>query len=99
MLTRDDVAQIKAARGVYRAADVARNYDVHRSTIKRIWDGTVHSDVSPAPDFPDLVVRYRPSDMADDIAILLARGMHPREIAHTLNISISTVWAYRGVLL
>ena len=97
MLTTDAVAEIKAAKDVYRAADVARNYQVHRSTVKRIWDGQIHTDVSPAPDFPDLTIRYRPSDLAEDIAVLAGRGMKPREIAQELGISVSAVWQMRGV--
>lgn len=97
MLSRDEVAEIKAAKGIYRQADVAKAYDVHRSTIKRIWDGTIHGAVAPARDFPDIPVKYKPRDLADDIAVLLARGMHPNEVAALLNVSTSAVWNYKGV--
>lgn len=97
MLSADAVSQIKAARGVYRASDVARAYDVHKSTIKRIWDGSVHGAVAPALDFPDLSVKYKPRDLTEDIAIYLERGMTPKEVANALDISERSVWRYKGV--
>ena len=92
----NDVAAIKAAQGVYRAADVARAYGVHPSTVTRIWDGQSHADIRPAPDFPDIPVQYRPRDLADDIHIMLERGMSVNEVAQLLNIHRSSV--YRVVL-
>lgn len=95
-LTTDAVAEIKAAQGVYRASDVARAYDCHRSTIKRIWDGAIHVDLSPAADFPDIVAKHRPSDKADDLNILIGRGMSINEAADALGMARSTAYEIRG---
>lgn len=99
MLTKDTVANIKASQGVYRASDVARHFKCHRSTVKRIWDGQVHRQVSPASDFPDIAALRRPVDLLEDINLLLDRGMTPYEVAVSLGISERSVWIYKGVFV
>lgn len=98
-LTTTTVANIKASEGVYRASDVGRHYGVHRSTVCRIWQGQIHRDVSPAPDFPDIHTRLRGEDLTEEIRTLLARGMKPSEIAEHLGIAERTVWYHRGVFV
>jgi hypothetical protein len=99
MLTTDTVANIKACNGIYRASDTARHFGVHRSTVKRIWDGQVHRQVSPAPDFPDIAALRRPVDLIEDINLLLDRGLCPYEVALALGISERSVWVYKGVFI
>lgn len=98
-LTREAVADIKAAQGTYKAADVARSYQCHRSTVVRIWTGAVHREVIPNQEPPNVTSRNRPSELKDDIQILLDRGMSPEEVAQALNISVSSVYVYRGVFV
>lgn len=98
-LDADKVALIRAANGVYRASDVARAYDVHRSTVVRIWAGVIHEDVRPAPEAPDIITKTRPRDVAEDIQILLDRGLSHQEVADALGISKGAVSAYKGVFL
>lgn len=99
MLTTDAVGQIKAAQGIYRASDVARAYEVHRSTVKRIWDGAVHKQVSPATDFPDIAARPNRQDLADDLRIYMERGMKLDEAAQALNISRATAYQLKGIFV
>lgn len=98
MLTRDAVGQIKAAEGVYRAADVARYYGVHRSTILNIWRGRRHVSV-PATDFPDIDTRPSRDQLAEDLELLLGRGMSMDEAADALGVSRRTVYLIRGLFL
>jgi DNA invertase Pin-like site-specific DNA recombinase len=95
-LTTDKVELVKASYGVYAAADVARAFQVHRSTVTRIWNGEYHQDVPPAEDAPNIVTRNRPGSMREDVLILLDRGMTVQEVADELNISRSSVYALRG---
>lgn len=99
MLTNDAVADIKAAQGIYRAADVARAYNVHRSTIKRIWDGQVHRNVCASGDFPDIVARPKREDLAEDLYTLLQRGRSVEEAARELNISRTAAYQIKGIFL
>lgn len=96
-LTTQTVAEIKACHTIYRAADVARNYDIHRSTVKRIWDGQIHQEVLPAQDFPEIVVKPRVSELIEDVRILTDRGWPVKRIADYLNISERAVYECRGV--
>lgn len=98
-LTEDAVSLIRASEGTYRASDVARAYDVHRSTVTRIWAGVIHSDVMPAPEPPSITTKPRPRDLAEDIRILTGRGMSIKEVANTLGISVGAVAQYRGVFV
>lgn len=95
-LTREQAAEIKASRGLYRASDVAREYDVHPSTVARIWAGEAYKDIRPSREAPDINVITRPRDVVDDIRTLLMRGMKPVEVAKRLQISIGSVYAYGG---
>src|SRR5690242_21260296 len=98
-LTTETVEFIKASQGLYRASDVARHYGVHRSTVTRIWDGAVHSSVSPAVEPPNVISRPRPSELAEDIRLLLGRGMTPVEVAEALGVSVASVYVQRGVFV
>lgn len=98
-LTDEAVSQIKTAQGLYRAADVARAYGCHRSTVARIWDGAVHGKVTPSQDVPNVTSRNRPSELQEDIRLLLNRGMSPEDVAGTLNISTRSVYQFRGVFV
>lgn len=98
-LTTRAVEEIKASQGMYRASDVARSYQVHRSTVARIWTGTVHQDVDAANEAPNVISKNRPCELAEDINLLLNRGMSVEEVADKLNISRTSVYAYRGVLV
>lgn len=95
-MTGDAVAEIKASEGIYRAADVAKAYNVHRSTVCRIWDGSLYTNQSPAADFPDLVARTRHTDKAEDLRILMGRGMSIDEAADALGMARSTAYLVRG---
>ena len=98
-LTTDTVQYIKASEGVYRASDVARAFEVHRSTVCRIWSGTIHSDVRPAPEPPNINTRPRPSELIEDIRMLLERGWKVQEVADYYGIDRSSVYACRGVFI
>jgi DNA invertase Pin-like site-specific DNA recombinase len=98
-LTREAVQEIKAAQGMYRAADVARAYDVHRSTVNRIWSGAVHQEVNAASEPPNVISRVRPKEVADDIRLLLDRGKSPEEVAEELGVCRASVYMYRGVFV
>lgn len=95
----NDVAQIKACEGIYRASDVSRHFGCHRSTVLRIWDDELHCDVSPARDFPDIKPRNRATDYAEDLNILVSRGMTVKEAAAVLNIKLKTAYWMRGVFV
>lgn len=92
-LTPEQAAEVRASKGLYRAADVARHYGVHRSTVKRIWDGELHKDAGVASEPPNVITRPRPSDLYEDILILVRRGLTYEEVANTLGVSKSSVWA------
>lgn len=96
-LTNEDVAEIRAAQNVYRPADVARHYDVHPSTVTRIWAGAFHQGVAPAPEPPNIEARKRAKEIAEDIRIYLSRGMTAKEVALQMGVALSTVYAARGV--
>lgn len=98
-MTNDAVSQIKAAQGIYRGSDVARAYGVHRSTITRIWAGSRHAGVSPANDFPDIQARPQTTDLAEDMRILLERGMNQEEVCKALDISRATYYHLKGVFI
>lgn len=98
MLTRTAVGEIKASEGVYRAADVARHYGVHRSTVVNIWRGRRHVDV-PATDFPDIWTRPTRDQLAEDLEVLIARGMSLEEAAEYLQVSRRTIYAIKGLFL
>lgn len=98
-LTTEAVAEIKAAQGVYRASDVARTYEVARSTVTRIWAGTRQAGIYPASEAPNVITRTRPSELQEDIRILLNRGMSPEAVAEELNISVRSVYAFKGVFV
>lgn len=95
-LTNEQAAEIRACKNVYRASDVARHYECHRSTIKRVWDGQHHADVAPALEPPNLMSRSRPSELVEDIRILRNRGMSPEEVAAVLNVSVASIYAVGG---
>lgn len=97
LLNEEQVAEIRASENVYRAADVARHYDIHRSTVTRIWGGDIWQGVSPAPEPPNIETRARAKEMAEDIRIMLRRGHSYKEVALHFGIHISTVYAARGV--
>lgn len=84
---------IAACKGVYRQADVARAYDVHPSTVGRIWASGGGGDIEP----PNITTRPRPSELQEDINLLLNRGMSVEAVANTLGISVRAVYQYRGV--
>jgi len=84
VLTTETVAIVKAAKGYYRAADVAREVGVHRSTVTRIWAGEWHRDVEPAREVPSIKHRVRPVDYQEDIRILLARGLKDYEVGRPI---------------
>lgn len=92
-LTRNDVALIKASEGVYRQADVARHFDVHPSTVHRVWNGQVHQDVRPAPEPPNVAARPSLSLVKEDVRLLREQGYSAKEIALALCIGISSVYA------
>lgn len=96
-LTDEAVSEIKAARHVYSAADVARAYDVHRSTVCRIWNSQTHAAVPEASDWRDIETRPRAKENAYDINLMLNSGMTVEEVAAHFNISPRTVYTYRGV--
>lgn len=98
-LTTDMVAEIKSSQGIYRASDIARAYEVHRSTVLRIWEGTRRSAVQANSEAPNVITRNRPSDLKQDIDILLDRGHTPEQVAVTLHISARSVYIYRGVFI
>lgn len=98
-LLPQQVAEIRAAEGVYRASDVARAYEVHPSTVTRIWAGTVRADIRPAPEPPNISTRTRPSDYSEDIRLMAGRGMTMKEIASSLGISVRSAYLYRGVFV
>ena len=89
----DKRQQIAACQGIYRAADVARAYDVHRSTVTRIWARAAVVNQEP----PNIQTRPRPSELQEDIRLLLNRGMTVKEVADALGISERSVYQYRGV--
>lgn len=93
------VEYIKASEGIYRASDVAKHFGVHRSTVVRIWKGERHKDVSPAPDFPDIDVTHRPMDKAEDLCLLVGRGMSIDEAADHLGMARSTAYLIRGLFI
>lgn len=93
------VAEIRAAQDLYRPIDVARHYGIHRSHVKRIWDGEVHAGIAPAEEPPNVITRRRPSELSEDIRLLLSRGKTPDEVAEVMGISIRSVYAHKGVLL
>lgn len=99
MLDTTTVANIKASEGIFRAADVAKHYDVHRSTVVRIWKGQAHATIVPAPDFPDIRIDYRPQDKAEDLRILMERGMSIKEAADELGMARSTAYLLRGLFV
>jgi DNA invertase Pin-like site-specific DNA recombinase len=92
------VAEIRAAKDVYRPVDVARHYDINPSTVYRIWREEVHAGVAPG-DVPTIKGKPRVQDLLEDIEILLRRGLKPVEIAERLEISKSTVYQYRGIFI
>lgn len=98
-LTNEAVAEIKACQGVYRASDTARTYEVARSTVTRIWAGTRQAQINAAPEVPNVVSRNRPSELQDDIRLLLDRGLSTEEVASELGVSERSVYAYRGVFV
>ena len=98
-LDEDKVALIRASQGIYKASDLAREYDVHRSTVVRIWAGGIRADVRPAPEPPNINTKPRPRDLAEDINILIRRGLSHEEVAKALGISKGAVSAYRGVFV
>lgn len=99
-LSKIDVQYVKAAEGAYTASEVARHYNVHPSTVGRIWEGVHHADVSPADDCPDIPRRLRGSELYEDINILISRGLSNKEVAEQLDCSVSTVNAVgRGLFL
>lgn len=98
-LTTRAVQEIKASQGMYKASDVARAYECHRSTVTRIWDGAVHTNVTPAQEPPNVTSKNRPADLADDINLLLNRGLSPEAVATQLGIGRASVYAYRGVFV
>lgn len=98
-LQAEQVAEIRASEGCYRAADVARAYDIHRSTVTRIWAGIVHEEIPAAYEPPNIQTKVRPRDVAEDIHTLLNRGMNPEQVAKTLGISKASVYRARGVFL
>lgn len=87
------VAEIRAAQELYRPIDVARHYGVHPSTVKRIWDNELHAGINAAPEPPNVVTRPRPSELAEDIRLLLGRGMAPAAVAEEMKISVASVYA------
>lgn len=91
------VADIKAAEGVYRAADVARHFNVNRSTVTRIWKGQRHAGVQPADDYPDFYVRPTADGLAEEVNERLSRGDNIRDIAQDLDISVRWAYNLRGV--
>jgi DNA invertase Pin-like site-specific DNA recombinase len=98
-LTADAVAEIRASEGVYRAADVARAYEVHRSTVVRIWAGSIHEGIECAPEPPNIITTPRPVDLEEDIRLLTNRGYTPEKVASTLGISVRSVYMHRGVFV
>jgi hypothetical protein len=98
-LTTEAVAQIKACEGIYRPADLARAYGCHRGTVTRIWEGTRRSAVQANSEAPNVITRNRPSDLKQDIDILLDRGHTPEQVAAMLDISRASVFIYRGVFI
>ena len=97
-LTDQEVAEVRAAQGCYRASDVATAYGVARSTISRLWTLQRRTDV-PAGQTPDIVTRARPSELAQDIHTLLNRGMTPQEVAQELDVSVSSVYQFKGIFI
>jgi len=95
-LNEQQVAEIRASQGCYRASDVARAYEVHPSTVTRIWAGSIHEDIQAHPEPPNIVTKPKPRDLEEDINILLQRGMSHQEVADHLGISKGAVSAYRG---
>lgn len=92
------MAEIRAAKNVYRPVDVARHYEISPSTVYRIWNNEVHRDVRPG-QVPDIKGKPRVQDLMEDIEILLRRGLKPVEVAERLNIGKSTVYQYRGIFI
>ena len=97
-LTEAQAAEIKASEAVYRASDLARHYGVNRSTVARIWAGSIWQEVQPS-DIPNIKTKTRAVDLAEDINLLIARGMKVDEVAQHLGLSRSTIYAYRGVFI
>jgi DNA invertase Pin-like site-specific DNA recombinase len=93
------VALIRASEGLYRSTEVAKAYAVHRSTVTRIWAGCIHKDIDPAPEPPNIITKARPRDVADDIRMLLDRGMTHQEVAEALGISKGVVSVYKGLFV
>ena len=84
-LTTEQVAEIRAAEGVYRAGDVARAYEVATSTVTRIWDYQSHLDVRPADEPPNIPTRKYVKDYADTRCLRLhsALGSPVQRYTHT----------------
>lgn len=91
-LTESAVSEIRACQGVYRQSDVGRAYNVHRSTISRIWRGQHHSNVPPAPEVPNIEAFKTAEIVRDDVRVLANRGMSIAEIAEELKVSQVTVY-------
>lgn len=100
-LTREQVAEVKACEGLYRASDVARHYGVNKSTVSRVWNGETHRDMKAAPEAPNVSGRVSVELVRDDILTLLNRGMKPKEVAEELGLHLATVYKAlpKGVLL
>lgn len=94
-MTLNDVAEIKACRNVYRAADVARHYGINPSTVTKIWEGQRRAGIKPAAEPPNINTKPRMKDLAEDIVILLKRGHTAKEVANTVGLSERSV--YRAV--
>lgn len=92
------IAEIKACEGIYRAADVARHYGVHPSTVTLYWQGRRRADISPAPDFPDIQTRLYGSYLHEEIQTRLKRGMTVSEVANALGINERTVYLHKVVV-
>lgn len=98
-LTNDKVALIRASQGVYQAQDVAQAYNVHPSTVNRIWRGMTHKGIKQAPEPPNISTKPRPRELVEEINYYLYRGLSPMEVAEELGISVSSVYMYRGVFV
>jgi len=94
-LSKEQVAEIKACEGVYSVGDVARYYNLSKSTVHDIWTGVLHRDVEPADDVAEIPTkRVRAIVIEEDAPVYLQRGYDYKRCAEALGIHVTTLRRY-----